>query len=86
MIYKLGNWRIFPSTAFRMDSNYKSDIKRAFNYTIQNLNYKKETGRFKTIINNLVKIFTDGKIKDILTTLNPESACVRPNCIYFKGD
>ena len=81
---------VFVSENFQMDSNYKNEIKIAFKCEVQTLDYQKMAETCKTIINGWVKRCTNGKIKDLFSSLvcekGYELVCVIVSCIYFKSD
>ena len=82
---KLAN-SVFPSKNFQMISKFKSDAKYALKCAVKTLDYKKNAEKSKTIINDWVASCTDGKINELFSEFDPETACVLVSCIYFKGD
>ena len=82
---KLAN-SIFPSETFQMVAKYKNDMKTAFKCQVKTLDYMKNSNKSKTIINDWVERCTNGKIKDLFASVDPETACAIVSCIYFKGD
>ena len=69
-----------------MVEKYKNDIKTAYKCQMQSLDYKNNANKSKSIINDWVASCTYGKIKDLFSDINPDTACVLVSCIYFKGD
>ena len=82
---KLAN-SIFPSTTFQMLAKYKRDLDSAFKCQMQTLDYMSNAEESKNIINDWVANCTNGKIKNLFTGMDPDTACVLVSCIYFKGD
>ena len=82
---KLAN-SVFPSKTFDMVEKYKNDMKTAFKCQMQSLDYKNNADRSKTIINDWVASCTNGKIKNLFSDMDPDTACVLVSCIYFKAD
>ena len=71
---------------FCMVEKYKNKMKTAFKCQMQSLDYKNNTDRSKIIINDWVASCTNGKIKNLFSDMDPDTACVLVSCIYFKGD
>ena len=77
---------IFPDESFKVIQKYLADVKTAFNCQVQRLDYKKNAEDSKSTINKWVESCTEGKIKNLFASMEPETACVLVSCIYFKGD
>ena len=77
---------IFPDESFKVIQKYLADLKTAFNCEVQRLDYKQNAEESKSTINKWVERCTEGKIKNLFTSIKPETACVLVSCIYFKGD
>ena len=69
-----------------MVAKYKSDMESTFKSHVQCLDYKKNAEKSKTIINEWVASCTNGKIKDLFSVIDPDTACVLVCCIYFKSE
>ena len=82
---KLAN-SVFPSKTFPMVAKYKNDMESALRCQMQSLDYNNNADRSKAVINNWVASCTNGKIKNLFSDLDPNTACVLVSCIYFKGD
>ena len=82
---KLAN-SVFPSKTFKMINKYKSEVVNAFKCQIQTLDYEKNAPKCIKTINDWVASCTNGKIKDLLSDLKSDTACVLVSCIYFKCD
>ena len=72
---KLAN-SAFPSKTFDMVEKFKNYMNIAFKCQIQSLDYKNNAGKSKTVINDLVASSTNGKIKDLLSDIDPSTACI----------
>ena len=77
--------QIFPSESFQIVECYRKDLENSFNCQLEKLDYT-NVDESKNIINKWVENSTDGKIKNLFDSMEPDIACVLVSCIYFKGD
>ena len=76
---------IFPDKSFNILEKYLKNMKKAFNCEVKRLDYKKEANKSKQVLNEWVETSTNEKIKDLFKSIDPRSACILVNCIYFEG-
>ena len=61
-------------------------MENAFKCQVQKFDCMKDVEESRKQINWWVSESTNGKIKDLLSDLSPDTACVLVSCIYFKSD
>ena len=81
---KLDN-SVFQSTSFQMLAKYKSDLESAFKCEIQTLDFMRNSDKSKTFINDLIADFANGKIENLFSKLDPESAYVLYSGLYLES-
>ena len=71
---KLAN-SVFPSKTYGMVEKYKNDMKTALKCQMQSLDYMNSPNKAKVIINDWVASCTNGKIKDLFSDIDSDTAC-----------
>ena len=65
---------------------YFEVVEQNYGGKVTNLDFKSNTEESRVIINDWVEGKTNGKIKDLISYLDPLTRLVLTNAVYFKGD
>lgn len=75
---------LFVDLHFQIEKAFGDQIKLFFNADIENVDFKK-TEKSKEIINKHVREKTGGKVKEMVTKIDPFTRMMLINTIFFQG-
>ncbi|KAF5909591.1 protein Z-dependent protease inhibitor-like, partial [Clarias magur] len=75
---------LFVDLQFQIENSFSDQIKLYFNADVQNVEFK-NTAISKEIINKHVEEKTGGKVKEMVTALDPLTRMMLINTIFFQG-
>ncbi|MCJ8736700.1 hypothetical protein PDJAM_G00015480 [Pangasius djambal] len=75
---------LFVDLRFQIEKAFDDQIKLFFNADVENVDFKKSEIT-KEIINKLVRDKTGGKVKEMLTSIDPLTRMMLINTIFFQG-
>lgn len=83
---KIAN-KIFPDLSFSLHQTFVDQLKEAIGCQVEGVNFCKNPGPARKIINDWVESATENKIKDLMPSdsITPDTRLVLVNAIYFKG-
>ena len=70
----------------KLRKNYTDTLRLNYNSTAKELDIKKKTQEARAEINDWVSAKTNGKINDLLQTLDPDTQMVITNAVYFNAE
>ncbi len=78
--------RVWLKEGLTLLKNYTDALRLNYNSTAKELDIKGRTQESRTEINDWVSEKTNGKINDLLQTLDPETQMVITNAVYFNAE
>lgn len=84
MQLKLANAAFFK-TGFKVDSAYQTKITNMLRAMIAQYDFARNSLGAKNGINKWVEDQTNGKIKDLISDINPDAVAMLVNAVYFKA-
>ncbi|MBQ3397780.1 MAG: serpin family protein [Synergistaceae bacterium] len=78
--------RVWLKEGLKLRNNYTDTLRLNYNSTAKELDIKKKTAESRTEINDWVSAKTNGKINDLLQTLDPDTQMVITNAVYFNAE
>nr|XP_042900252.1 leukocyte elastase inhibitor-like isoform X2 [Parasteatoda tepidariorum] len=77
---------LLVSSNYDVSSNYKKDVQEQYHASIKEVNFEKNSAQIVNDVNSWVSKQTHGKIDKLLSDLDPSTALLILNAIYFKGN
>lgn len=78
--------RVWLKIGLTLNTRYTDTLNLYYNSEAYELDFKDRTEESREEINDWVSLKTNGKIKDLLATLDPETRMVITNAVYFNAE